>query len=278
MNTIKETVREKYSQIARSAKENSSCCDDTCCTTDTVTDCGCGSSCCGDELATFNDDYTKLEGYVADADLKLGCGMPTQYAAIKKGDTVVDLGSGAGNDVFVARRLTGESGKVIGIDFSDDMLKLANENMTKLGITNVEFVKGDIEDMPLENDSADVVISNCVLNLVPDKNKAYQNIHRILKRGGHFAISDVVLEANLPDALKKEAELYVGCVSGAIVKEDYLNAIHESGFEDVTILSLKPLNIPNDVLLNTISVDELRKLKRKTNGVIAWSITVRGRK
>jgi ubiquinone/menaquinone biosynthesis C-methylase UbiE len=137
----------------------------------------------------MKDEYQQVNGYVAEADLGLGCGLPTQYAGINEGDTVVDLGSGAGNDVFVARSIVGEKGRVTGIDMTEEMIEKATNNNKKLGFKNVEFRLGDIENLPIENDSVDVVVSNCVLNLVPDKFKAFKEIYRILKPGGHFCVS-----------------------------------------------------------------------------------------
>ena len=190
------------------------------------------SSCCGSigccdsmDYSIFSDDYTKLEGYNPDADLGLGCGLPTQYAGIVKGNHVLDLGSGAGNDCFVASTLVGEEGKVTGIDFTDAMLEKANKNLEKSGFKNIAFIKGDIENMPLQDNTNDVVISNCVLNLVPDKEKAFSEIRRVLKPGGHFCISDIVLTGDLPNKLKEAAEMYAGCVSGALQKSDYLKII-----------------------------------------------------
>src|SRR5690606_15368820 len=223
MNTqsdVKSVVREKYSEIAMQTKgQNASSC------------CGATSSCCGDEVYNIMaDDYTNLEGYVADADLGLGCGLPTEFAKINEGHTVIDLGSGAGNDAFVARKLAGEKGRVIGIDFTEAMISRARQNAEKLGFNNVEFRHGDIEDMPVTSNLADVIISNCVLNLVPNKHKVFSEIFRVLKPGGHFSISDIVLDGELPSKWKEIAELYAGCVSGAIQKEDYLGIIQEAGF------------------------------------------------
>src|SRR6187401_2651369 len=209
-NDVKELVKQKYSEIALQDKEaNQSSC--------------CGSGCCSTEVYNIMaDDYTQLEGYNPDADLGLGCGLPTQFANIKKGDVVIDLGSGAGNDAFIARHETGETGKVIGIDFTPAMIEKARHNAEVRGFNNVEFRQGDIEEIPASADTADVIVSNCVLNLVPDKDAVIKEIFRVLKPGGHFSISDIVLEGILPTALKEAAEMYVGCVSGAIQKQVYL--------------------------------------------------------
>src|SRR5688572_22762302 len=217
MNTnseIKATVREKYTEIANQDK-----------TTNAASCCGATTACCTGTSNIMADDYTKLEGYNPEADLGLGCGLPTEHAQIKKGNTVVDLGSGAGNDAFVARRLVGEEGLVVGIDFTEAMISRATENASKLGLQNVSFRLGDIEDMPLTSNFADVVVSNCVLNLVPNKHKVFSEVYRVLKPGGHFSISDIVLEGNLPEKWKEVAELYAGCISGAIQKNTYLGII-----------------------------------------------------
>jgi SAM-dependent methyltransferase len=260
-NELKELVKEKYSQIATQSKEQnlSSCCGAT--------------GCCGDD--SFNimaDDYTKLEGYNADADLALGCGIPTQYAKIKEGDTVIDLGSGAGNDVFVARRYVGEKGKVIGIDFTEAMIEKARANVDKLGFNNIEFRFGDIEKMPVIANKADVVLSNCVLNLVPNKRNVFSEIFRVLKPKGHFSISDIVLEGKLPENLQKAAEMYAGCVSGAIQKDDYINIIHQTGFVNISVLKEKRIIIPDDILLQYLNEAELAELKNSNLGI--YSITV----
>lgn len=265
MNTsteIKNMVREKYTAIASQSKEqNQSSC--------------CGATGCCDDAGVYNimaDDYTKLEGYNPDADLGLGCGLPTEFAKIKKGDTVIDLGSGAGNDAFVARRLTGETGKVIGIDFTDAMISRARENAGKLGFANVEFRQGDIEDMPVTANKADVVVSNCVLNLVPNKHKVFGEIFRVLKPGGHFSISDIVLEGELPAKWKEVAELYAGCVSGAIQKSEYLKIIEEAGFKNMTLQKSKPIIIPDSVLGQYLTEQEVSDYKK--GKVNITSITV----
>jgi ubiquinone/menaquinone biosynthesis C-methylase UbiE len=218
------------------------------------------------------EDYSKLAGYVPDADLALGCGLPTEFAQIKPGDTVVDLGSGAGNDCFVARSIVGEKGHVIGIDMTEAMIDRARTNAAKLGHANVEFRMGDIEKMPVENDTADVVVSNCVMNLVPDKKKAFAETFRIMKPGGHFSISDIVLKGELPEAVRNEAALYAGCISGAVQKEEYLRTIAEAGFINATVQKERTIEVPNEILIRYLSLDQLRELKRKRVGI--FSVTV----
>jgi len=259
---LKELVKAKYSEIASQDKEvnAASCCGATAC-------------CTGDEVYNIMaDDYTKLEGYNKDADLGLGCGLPTQYAQIKEGDTVIDLGSGAGNDAFVARRHTGEKGKVIGVDFSEPMLAKARTNADKMGYNNVEFRQGDIEQLPIGGSTADVVISNCVLNLVPNKKAVFAEIMRVLKTGGHFSISDIVLVGNLPQKLQKAAVMYAGCVSGAIQKEEYLNIIKETGFTNIQLQKEKEIIIPDEILLQYLTNNELQEMKTQQPGI--YSITV----
>ncbi len=257
---LKEIVRQKYSEIALQDKEaNQSSC--------------CGSSSCSSEVYNImSDDYTTLEGYNPDADLGLGCGLPTQFAKIKKGDTVIDLGSGAGNDCFIARAETGEDGKVIGIDFTTAMIEKARDNAQKLRYYNVEFRQGDIEKMPVSSNVADIIVSNCVLNLVPNKDGVFKEIFRVLKPGGHFSISDVVLIGNLPDPLRKDAEMYAGCISGAIQKETYLELIKTNGFSNITIQKEKSINIPDDILKNYLDEKELENFKAGNTGI--FSITV----
>ena len=257
---IKEIVKQKYSEIALQDKEtNQSSC--------------CGSGCCSTEVYNImSDEYDNLNGYNPDADLGLGCGLPTQFAEIKKGDVVIDLGSGAGNDCFVARAEVGETGKIIGIDFTEAMINKARANAEKLGYNNVEFRLGDIEQMPVTSNIADVVVSNCVLNLVPDKDKVFKEIFRVLKQGGHFSISDVVLIGNLPEALRNDAVMYAGCVAGAIQKNIYLELIKTNGFSNSTIQKEKAINIPDDILKNYLNEEELKNFKSGNTGI--FSITV----
>ncbi|MBK8363631.1 MAG: arsenite methyltransferase [Bacteroidetes bacterium] len=261
---IKELVKQQYSQIALQEKDQneSSCCGSTCCSTDVYN--------------IMSDDYSKLEGYNPEADLGLGCGLPTQFAKIAKGNVVIDLGSGAGNDCFVARQETGDTGKVIGIDFTPAMIDKARINAEKLGYHNIEFRQGDIENLPVTSNVADVVVSNCVLNLVPDKVKAYSEVFRVLKPGGHFSISDVVLEGALPKTLMNVAEMYAGCISGAIQKDVYLKAIHDAGFKNVTIQKQKAILLPDDILKEYLSESDIKTYKE--SGVGIFSITVYGEK
>lgn len=261
---IKEIVKQKYSEIALQDKSTnmSSCC---------------GAGGCSTEVYNImSDSYDTLEGYEPDADLGLGCGIPTEFAKIAEGDVVLDLGSGAGNDAFVARKLTGPSGKVIGVDFTEAMVTKARANAEKLKFHNVEFRFGDIEDLPLSDDTVDVVISNCVLNLVPNKRKAFNEIYRVLNKGGHFSISDVVLTGELPEGLQTAAEMYAGCVAGAIQKDRYIQKLEQAGFSNITIQKDKPIIIPDDILVNYL--DEVQMEAYKSNSNIIHSITVYGEK
>lgn len=251
---LKLIVQEKYGKIASSPEAGSGSC---CCT----------PGCCSSEgLTAFNDSYSHLDGYVPDADLSLGCGVPVDFAAISPGDHILDLGSGAGNDCFVARALTGETGHVTGLDFTDQMLLKAGDNLKKMGYTNVEFIRGDIEEMPLPGNKYDVVLSNCVLNLVPDKQKAFSEIMRVLKPGGHFCVSDVVIKGTLSEKARSDAELYVGCVSGASTMDEYLGFIHQNGFADITIHKEKGIEMPDGVITHQDGIEE--------SGV--YSITISG--
>jgi SAM-dependent methyltransferase len=257
---IKDMVRQKYSEIALHDKEtNQSSC--------------CGSGCCSEEVYNImSDDYTQMEGYNPDADLGLGCGLPTQFAQIKKGDVVIDLGSGAGNDCFIARNEIGDTGKVIGIDFTPAMIDKARANAEKLNFHNVEFRQGDIEKMPVTANIADVIVSNCVLNLVPNKYGVFQEIYRVLKPGGHFSISDIVLKGELPEKIQQAAEMYAGCVAGAIQKSEYLDLIEATGFKAITLQKEKPIIVPDDILAQYLSPEEISVFKQSGTGI--YSITV----
>jgi len=258
---LKYIVKEKYGQIASQSKiQNETSC------------CGATGSCSTVDYTIFSESYDKLKGYNAEADLGLGCGIPTQFASIKEGDSVLDLGSGAGNDCFVARAIVGETGHVTGIDFTEAMLEKAKRNALKLGFINVEFVQGDIEEMPLPDNRFDVIVSNCVLNLVPDKNKAFSEMYRVLKPTGSFCVSDVVIKGDLPEKLRKDAEMYAGCVSGAIEMDEYLDIINKQGFKNVTVHKQKEISIPEEVLINYLSIQEILNFKNGETGI--FSITV----
>lgn len=267
MNTNEEKkalVKQRYSELALNSDAlNSGCC--------------CGTSPLTSSKKVFtimSEDYSKLKGYEADADLGVGCGLPTQYAGIKEGDTVLDLGSGAGNDCFIARAEVGEAGKVIGIDFSPQMIERARKNATKRGYTNVEFVEGDIENMPLPDNSVDVVVSNCVLNLLPEKDTIFKEIYRVLKKGGHFCISDVVLNGVFPKEFTDNAAMYAGCIASAIQREDYLAEIEKANFSNIRIERTKTVLIPDDVLLEHLNEATIAKYKAGNTGI--YSITVTG--
>jgi len=262
---LKLVVREKYGQIARQSllQQEVSCCG--------------GSSCCGDlEISMIGDEYTGVAGYNPEADLGLGCGLPTQYAGISEGDHVLDLGSGAGNDCFIARSVVGESGWITGLDFTADMIEKARNNSEKLGYRNVEFIPGDIENMPLPESRYNVVVSNCVLNLVPDKNRAFAEIRRVLKPGGHFCISDVVTKGYLPENLRKDAEMYAGCVAGAMNMQEYLQIIEQQGFEKITIHKQKAIEMPDRVLNTFLTGNEASDFRSGRAGI--FSITISGEK
>lgn len=258
---LKQIVKDKYSEIAEQDREQnaSSCCGATC---------GCATI----DNAIMAEDYTTLSGYVADADLGLGCGLPTQHANMKEGDTVIDLGSGAGNDAFVARSIVGSTGRVIGIDFTEKMIEKARVNADKLGFNNVEFRQGDIEKMPVSANVADVVVSNCVMNLVPNKVKAFEETFRVLKPGGHFSISDIVLKGDLPEGLRKSAEMYAGCISGAIQQADYLLTIKNAGFINLQLQKEKKITVPDEILSLYLNNPEFEKYKSGELGI--YSITV----
>ena len=254
-NKMKEIVKDKYAKIAGKEK---------------------GCSCCGgnEDYSFVGESYQQIEGYVENADLGLGCGLPTEFAMIEEGNHVIDLGSGAGNDVFIARRLVGESGKVTGIDFTEEMIGKAEENLRKLNLYNIEFKLGEIENLPIENDSTDVVISNCVLNLVPDKEKAFQEIYRTLKPGGHFCVSDIVLKGELPALLRTEAELYAGCIAGAVNFEEYIRIVEKSGFKNVEVKKIREIEIPDAILGSILSPEKIAAYKSSGAGI--FSLTVVG--
>lgn len=260
MENVKKLVKEKYGEIALQTRESN------------LTSC-CGSGCCSTDVYNImTDDYTAVEGYNPDADLGLGCGLPVQFAHINKGDTVIDLGSGAGNDCFVARAATGETGKVLGIDFTPAMINKARQNAETLGFNNIEFRQGDIEDMPVTSNYADVVVSNCVLNLVPNKHKVFSEIFRVLKPGAHFSISDIVTEGTLPGKWREVAELYAGCITGAVTKSEYLGIITEAGFTNMQVQKEKDILLPDDILTSYFSAEEIAGFRN--SGAAIKSVTV----
>lgn len=225
---IKKMVRDGYAKVA---SRGSSCCS--------------GGSCCAPADSTR--DISKAVGYndadmdaVPDgANLGLGCGNPVAMASLREGDLVLDLGSGAGFDVFLAAKRVGKTGRVIGVDMTPEMVEKAKRNAKKGGYDNVEFRLGEIEKLPVEDSSVDVIISNCVINLSPDKETVFREAYRVLKRGGRLMVSDLVLVKELPEELKKSAEAYVGCIAGAVKKGDYLKFINEAGFKDVQVVGQK---------------------------------------
>lgn len=257
---LKDIVKKKYAGIVTSNDSSCGCCS--------------GSDCSDvpDNYTVFSESYSEKEGYVPEADLQLGCGIPTDVAEISLGQTVVDLGSGAGNDCFVARRIVGDDGLVIGVDMTREMIDKAKENCVKTGYKNVKFRLGDIEDLPITANKADVVISNCVLNLVPDKYAAFNEIIRVLKPGGHFAISDVVLEGIIPEPLKEQAELYAGCISGAVSLKEYLSIIEKTGFQNIGVRKRKRIELPESLVKDILNPDEYRLYKDAEIGI--YSVTV----
>lgn len=258
---LKEIVKEKYHTIV-TYKRSGGCCESA------------GDSKTG--YSFVGEDYSTQEGYHADADLNLGCGLPVEFAGLKEGMKVVDLGSGAGNDVFVARRQVGETGYVIGVDMTGSMNERAEINRKKLGYENVEFRLGEIEDLPLENAEVDVAISNCVLNLVPDKKKAFSEMYRVIRDGGHFCISDIVLQGELSPELKESAELYAGCISGAWQEDDYLDVIKEAGFENIEVRKKREVELPYSQVEDLLTPAEWEAFRRSGNGI--FSVTVTGLK
>jgi len=261
---LKDIVKQSYTKVAEQSKDYNLA---TCCGTTPVSD---------ENYSIMAENYEKLEGYNEDADLGLGCGLPTNFAKINEGDTVIDLGSGAGNDAFIARHEVGVSGKVLGIDFTPAMINKARINADKRGFNNVEFRQGDIDDMPVAENSANVVVSNCVLNLVPDKQKVMNEMFRVLKPNGHFSVSDIVLKGELPDTLLNDAEMYAGCVSGAIQMDEYLKAIENAGFKNIQIQKEKIVQLPDDILLKYLSPTQIEEMKARETGI--FSITVYGEK
>ena len=271
---LKDLVREKYSEIAEKSDRGD------------VPDCCGPAGCCesttgkqtvaGTYFDIMAESYEGLEGHLSDADLSLGCGLPVAFAGLKPSQSVLDLGSGAGNDIFIARSIVGDRGRLTGLDFSEAMTRKARANAEKMGYDNIYFITGDIEDMPLETGGFDVVLSNCVLNLVPDKKSAFSEIFRVLKSGGLFSISDIVLEGSIPESIQEAAEAYVGCVSGAMQKEEYLEIVRAGGFSDVTIRKEREIVIPQEWFVQLLGEQQATTLDSLSFRVL--SITLNGKK
>ncbi len=236
---IIKIVRESYAQIA---KQGESCCSPfvSCCN---------GKNQAESISAKLGYSKEEIQSVTEGADLGLGCGNPTAIASLEPGETVIDLGSGAGFDCFLAAQKVGDNGKVIGIDMTDEMIERAVLIAQKGGYENVEFRQGEIERLPVGNCIADVVISNCVINLSPEKQKVFEEVHRVLKPGGRFMISDIVLGSELPNSIKSSIEAYIGCLAGAILKDDYLQALVRAGFQKVRVIREEPF--PVELMLST---------------------------
>jgi SAM-dependent methyltransferase len=219
-NDVKKTVKQAYAKIAAQSSAGASCCS-----------CGCGGQNDAQEISR-SIGYSDVElNIVPEANLGLGCGNPTALGNLKEGDVVLDLGSGAGFDSFLAAKKVGSSGKVIGVDMTEEMVNKATALAANYGYGNVEFRLGDIENLPIESESVDVVISNCVINLAPDKAKVFSEAYRVLRSGGRMYVSDIVVLKELSDEQKNDSELLCGCVAGALLKDDYIREIEQAGFE-----------------------------------------------
>ncbi len=266
---IKRVVREGYAKIA---KQSSSCCAPV-------------TSCCGStDLAqgiSKSIGYTEeeLEAVPEGANLGLGCGNPVALASLRKGETVLDLGSGAGFDCFLVANRVGETGKVIGVDMTPEMLEKARENAEKGNYKNIEFRLGEIENLPVADNSVDVVISNCVVNLAPDKRRVFTEAFRVLKPGGRLMISDIVLLNELPDFIKKSIEAYIGCLSGAVMRDEYIGAIKAAGFQEISIIGETPFPIKGIVddptakaVIKNLEIPP-EKIKEVANSVISIKVS-----
>ncbi|CAD8145116.1 unnamed protein product [Paramecium octaurelia] len=259
---IINNVKLRYGEICEQKQQvNLGCCSTS----------GCGTI----DYALFAEKYQNLQGYIPEADLGLGCGIPTEFAELKKGDVVLDLGSGAGNDCFIAKAQVGEGGRVIGVDMTPSMIRKAQLNSDKYNIRNVEFRQGDITDIPVLDNYVDVVISNCVINLVPDKRKVFSEIHRVLKQNGHFSISDVLSTGDLPLAIRKAQELHIGGVSGALRKDIYLKTLEDLGFIDIQIKKEKVIDFPDELMLKYVSQEELNEFQNSGTKILSATIFAR---
>jgi SAM-dependent methyltransferase len=263
-NDLRESVRRKYAEIAKAAES------------------GCSSpACCSETEAVgpysmIGDAYEGIGGYVAEADLGLGCGLPVEHAGLKRGQTVLDLGSGAGLDAFIARREVGPTGRVIGVDMTAEMVAKARQNAAQQGYDNVQFRLGEIEHLPVRSDSIDVAVSNCVLNLVPDKPRAFSEIFRVLKPGGYLCISDMVSSAPLPDWLQGVADAYAGCVAGALPQAEYLQIVRDAGFTALEVVSEKRIDVPASLLEQALTPAQRKVLMAQDMHVS--SVTLRAYK
>lgn len=261
-DTLRDAVRRKYADLATGSEAG--CCGP---------DAGCDAD-ASEEVTMIGDAYEGVDGYVATADLGLGCGLPTELADLQPGEHVIDLGAGAGLDAFVARRTVGNDGYVLGVDMTPEMVEKARTNAKALGYANVEFRRGEIEALPVDDGAFDIALSNCVLNLVPDKTRAFRETFRVLRPGGRFVISDIVSGGTLPAAIRGAAELYVGCIAGALPREEYLGIIRDAGFAQVTIAKDRAVDLPDDLLRAHLSDEALADFRASGAGV--HSITVTG--
>ena len=264
-DALKESIRQKYEDVASSGgdAERSSCCG-----ADTSAEATAQNG-----IAYMGESYDDADGHAAEADLGLGCGLPTEVADLKPGEAVLDLGSGAGVDAFVARRAVGPEGRVEGVDFAPTMVEKARRNADDLGYENTRFHHGEIEALPIEDASFDVVVSNCVLNLVPSKEKAFAETYRALRPGGRFIVSDIVSVGALPEAIREAAELHAGCVAGALPKEEYLSVIQRAGFEGVTVAKERAIELPDAVLRPHLSGDDLRAFRTSEASLLSVTVT-----
>src|SRR4030042_4189680 len=253
---IKDAVKNKYGEIAN---KSSGCCGN----------CSCGSDTSAIYAKQIGYGDTDINSVPSGSNLGLGCGNPIAISSVKPGETVLDLGSGAGFDTFLAAKAVCETGKVIGVDMTPEMIAKAKENAKKGNYRNVEFKLGEIEHLPIEDESIDVIISNCVINLSPDKPQVFKEAYRVLKQGGRLMVSDIVLEQPLPDDIKQSVEAYVGCIAGASLKQEYIGAIEKAGFRDIRIEDSTDWILETDIMKDEIMNSDIgRKLLDKYNGDI----------